>query len=61
VSIVRELVENIFDAQATRLFISLMPELWQIRVAVNGKGMAIADLTHCAQPQSTHKINSLDF
>ena len=61
VSIVRELVENAFKAQTTRLFISLMPELWQIRVADDGMDMAIVDLTHCAQPHSTCKSNSLDF
>lgn len=60
VAVIRELVENAIDAQATRLVISLMAELGQIQVADNGQGMAIADLRHCAQPHSTSKIGSLD-
>lgn len=59
-AVVRELVENAIDAQASRLVISLMPELEQIQVADNGQGMAIADLHHCAQPHSTSKIKALD-
>ncbi len=55
---IRELVENALDAGATRITISLVPELWQVTVTDNGKGMSLADLRVCAQPHSTSKIRS---
>ena len=55
---IRELVENALDAEATRITISLVPELWQVTVTDNGKGMSLADLKVCAQPHSTSKIRS---
>ncbi len=55
---IRELVENALDAKATRITISLVPELWQVTVIDNGKGMSLADLQLCAQPHSTSKIHS---
>ena len=55
---IRELVENALDADATRITISLVPELWQVTVTDNGKGMSLADLRVCAQPHSTSKIHS---
>ena len=61
-AVVRELVENALDAKATRISISLYPELWQVRVADNGSGMSLKDLRICAKPHSTSKIrNSKDL
>lgn len=57
---VRELVENALDAGATRISISLFPELWRLQVADNGRGMASEDLRYCATAHSTSKIHSLD-
>lgn len=57
-AVVRELVENALDAQATRISIALYPELWQIQVADNGTGMTLDDLRVCAEPHSTSKIRS---
>lgn len=57
-AVVRELVENALDAGATRVSISLYPELWQVQVADNGTGMSVEDLRICAQPHSTSKIRS---
>ncbi|NEO25942.1 MAG: DNA mismatch repair endonuclease MutL [Kamptonema sp. SIO4C4] len=55
-AVVRELVENALDAGATRLRISLFPELWRVQVADNGQGMDLTNLRHCALPHSTSKI-----
>ena len=57
-AVVRELVENALDAGATRVSVSLYPELWQVQVADNGTGMSVEDLRICAQPHSTSKIRS---
>ena len=57
-AVVRELVENALDAGATRVSVSLYPELWQVQVADNGTGMSVDDLRICAQPHSTSKIRS---
>lgn len=56
-AVVRELVENALDAGATRITVSLWPDLWQIRVADNGMGMSLADLQQAATPHSTSKIH----
>ncbi|MBE9169023.1 DNA mismatch repair endonuclease MutL [Pleurocapsales cyanobacterium LEGE 06147] len=58
-AVVRELVENALDAGATRITVSLMPELWWIQVVDNGKGMSLRDLRVCASAHSTSKICSL--
>jgi DNA mismatch repair protein MutL len=58
-AVVRELIENALDAGATRITVSLMPELWWIQVADNGKGMSLQDLRVCASAHSTSKICSL--
>ena len=58
-AVVRELVENALDAGATRITVSLMPELWWIQVADNGKGISLSDLRVCASAHSTSKIRSL--
>ncbi|MGK7885021.1 MAG: DNA mismatch repair endonuclease MutL [Crocosphaera sp.] len=59
-AVVRELVENAIDAQATRLTISVFPELWQVMVTDNGRGMSLENLRHCAQAHHTSKIFDLD-
>ncbi|MDJ0732212.1 MAG: DNA mismatch repair endonuclease MutL [Crocosphaera sp.] len=55
-AVVRELVENAIDAKATRLTISVFPELWQVKVSDNGQGMSLENLRHCAQAHHTSKI-----
>ena len=55
-AVVRELVENALDAGSNRITISLIPELWWLQVADNGKGMSLDDLKVCASPHSTSKI-----
>lgn len=57
-AVVRELVENAIDAGANRISVDLNPELWQIRVMDNGRGMSLADLKLCTQPHSTSKIRT---
>ncbi|MGK7878047.1 MAG: DNA mismatch repair endonuclease MutL [Xenococcaceae cyanobacterium] len=59
-AVVRELVENSLDAGATRIVISLWPDLWRVQVADNGRGMALTDLRICANAHSTSKIRSSD-
>ena len=59
-AVVRELLENAIDAQATRLTVSVFPELWQVMVADNGRGMSLDNLRHCAQAHHTSKIFDLD-
>ncbi len=58
VSVVRELVENSLDAGATRIVVSLWPQLWRVRVADNGYGMNLDDLQQAATAHSTSKIHS---
>ncbi|MBD2184595.1 DNA mismatch repair endonuclease MutL [Planktothrix sp. FACHB-1355] len=55
-AVVRELVENALDANATRITISLWPEQWRVRVADNGCGMDLDDLRLAATAHSTSKI-----
>lgn len=57
-AVVRELVENALDAQATRLTISLWPEQGRVRVADDGLGMTWEDLQQAALPHSTSKIRT---
>ena len=59
-AVVRELVENSLDAGATRIVVSLFPDLWRIQVADNGRGMTLDDLQVAASPHSTSKIHSTD-
>lgn len=59
-AVVRELAENAIDAGATRITITLWPEQWRVRVADNGRGMALADLQQAAAPHSTSKIHDRD-
>lgn len=58
VAVVRELVENSLDAGATRIVVSLWPQLWRVRVADNGCGMNLDDLKQAATAHSTSKIHS---
>ncbi|MEA5468317.1 DNA mismatch repair endonuclease MutL [Spirulina sp. 06S082] len=55
-SVVRELVENAIDAGATRLTLSMFPDLWRVQIADNGRGMDLTNLRFCAKPHSTSKI-----
>lgn len=55
-AVIRELVENSLDAGASRITIAVDPELWQIQVTDNGRGMLLEDLRVCALPHSTSKI-----
>ena len=57
-AVVRELVDNALDAQATHIDIGLWPERGQVKVADNGTGMAKADLLVAAVPHSTSKIRT---
>ena len=57
-AVVRELVENAIDAGATRISVSLWPELWQVRVADNGVGMSLDNLQQAAVAHATSKIST---
>jgi DNA mismatch repair protein MutL len=57
-AVVRELVENSLDADASRIAISVYPESWSIQVADNGRGINQDDLHLCVQPHTTSKIHS---
>lgn len=55
-AVVRELVENALDAQASHITIGLWPTQGRVRVADNGHGMTQADILQAAIPHSTSKI-----
>ena len=55
-AVVRELVENALDAGASRINITLDPQLWSVKVTDNGRGMGLEDLRICVRPHSTSKI-----
>lgn len=57
-AVVRELVENSLDANATRIVVSLWPQEWRVRVADNGGGINLDDLQQAATAHSTSKIKS---
>jgi DNA mismatch repair protein MutL len=57
-AVVRELVENAVDAQASLITISLWPELGRVQVADNGIGMSYENLRQAAIPHSTSKIRN---
>ncbi len=57
-AVVRELVENALDAQASRITVQLWPDQGQIQVVDNGVGMASDNLLVAAAPHSTSKIRS---
>ncbi|MBE9063777.1 DNA mismatch repair endonuclease MutL [cf. Phormidesmis sp. LEGE 11477] len=56
--VVRELVENALDADATRISISVWPNRWQVRVADNGCGMPLSNLSQAAVAHATSKIST---
>lgn len=58
-AVVRELVENALDANATRITISLWPEQWRVQVVDNGLGMDLENLKQAASAHSTSKINKI--
>ncbi|WP_448563904.1 DNA mismatch repair endonuclease MutL [Trichothermofontia sp.] len=55
---VRELVENAIDAGATRITVTLWPDLGRLQVVDNGAGMTLTDLQQAALPHRTSKIRS---
>jgi DNA mismatch repair protein MutL len=55
-AVIRELVENALDADATRITISLWADQWRVRVVDNGVGMSLENLQQAATPHSTSKI-----
>jgi DNA mismatch repair protein MutL len=57
-AVVRELVDNALDAEATHIAISLWPEQGQVQVVDNGSGMAYDNLVVAAVPHSTSKIRT---
>lgn len=60
-SIVRELLDNAIDAQATRLDLSLENGgISRIRLVDNGLGMSREDMALCCLPHATSKIRSED-
>ncbi|PZD70951.1 DNA mismatch repair protein MutL [Acaryochloris thomasi RCC1774] len=60
-AVVRELIDNAIDAQATRIVIALWPDNWRIKVSDNGVGLSWADLKQAAAPHTTSKLRSGDL
>jgi DNA mismatch repair protein MutL len=59
-AVVRELIENALDASATRLSISLWPELDTVEVSDNGLGLTWDNLHRAALPHTTSKITAFE-
>ncbi|MFT4310580.1 MAG: DNA mismatch repair endonuclease MutL [Candidatus Woesearchaeota archaeon] len=60
-SVVKELIENAIDAQATSIHITLHDGgTTYIRIQDNGKGMSKQDLAVCTLPHTTSKIKQSD-
>lgn len=55
-AVVRELVENAIDAQASRIVIDISSDPWRIQVTDNGQGLGIEDLRQAAIAHSTSKL-----
>ena len=55
-AVVRELVENAIDAQATRITVQLWPELGRVQVVDNGRGIGEDSLPWAAMAHSTSKV-----
>lgn len=55
-AVVRELVENSLDAQASRISLGIWPEQWRVQVVDNGLGLGAADLAQAALAHSTSKF-----
>ncbi|MCT7976717.1 DNA mismatch repair endonuclease MutL [Laspinema olomoucense] len=58
-AVLRELLENALDAGATRISVSVWPQLWRVRVADNGCGMDLPNLQQAATAHSTSKIHNV--
>jgi DNA mismatch repair protein MutL len=56
-AVVRELVENAIDAQATRITVQLWPDLGRVQVVDNGRGIEEHSLPWAAMAHSTSKIH----
>ncbi len=56
-AVVRELVENAIDANATRIVIDLWLDQWKIHVMDNGQGISHENLRTIALPHTTNKIS----
>jgi DNA mismatch repair protein MutL len=60
-NVVKELLENSIDAQATEIFLYIEKSGKKlIRVVDNGSGMSAQDARICFLPHATSKINTLD-
>jgi DNA mismatch repair protein MutL len=59
-AVVRELIDNAIDAAATRISISLWPDLGRVEVADNGVGFTWANLQQAALPHTTSKISTVE-
>ncbi|MEP0947410.1 DNA mismatch repair endonuclease MutL [Nodosilinea sp. FACHB-141] len=57
-AVVRELIENALDAQATHITLALWPDQGRVQVADNGTAMALENLHQAAIPHSTSKIRT---
>ncbi|OKH49196.1 DNA mismatch repair protein MutL [Phormidium tenue NIES-30] len=57
-AVVRELIENALDAQATHITLALWPDQGRVQVADNGTAMALENLHQAAIPHSTSKIHT---
>nr|MDF0367966.1 DNA mismatch repair endonuclease MutL [Nodosilinea sp. TSF1-S3] len=57
-AVVRELIENALDAQATHITLALWPDQGRVQVADNGTAMALDNLQRAAIPHSTSKIRT---
>ncbi len=57
-AVVRELIENALDAQATHITLALWPDQGRVQVADNGIAMALENLHQAAIPHSTSKIRT---
>ena len=59
-SIIKELVENSIDAQATKIYIELSKQLLKIQVIDNGVGMSREDLSLAFKRHATSKIQTIE-
>jgi len=59
-SIIKELVENSIDAQATKIIIEISKNLRQIQVIDDGLGMSSEDLKLAFKKHATSKISSIE-
>ena len=57
-SVVRELIDNALDANATRLNLVVWPEDWSVQLSDNGTGLTREDLAAAASPHATSKLLS---